>query len=494
MANCKFFLDTRCNNNDVTKPAVLKIAVFHKKSKVLLSLDVRLLPSQWDKEKGQVINHPQAHLLNISLDKKLNQVREALILLDFSTELSKLTTPELGALLRDKLGLEAPALRGVRGAKKDKKEGTPDDPKSVGYWYDRYMSHCVAPRTAQIYKCTKNRINAFLARQDKDIYKLRFEDINKEWLLSFNDFLAEHAPKANGRAPHMRNLRTVNNYAIDNEVTTNYPFRRFSIKREKTKHRDFTVEQLRRIFCYECESEADQRYLDCFKISFLLLGANIIDVCHLDKIENGYIHYIRSKTKKPYTIKIEPETQALIDKYRGEKFLLNYMDNCQHYRSYYGHMYKALKRLSKELHLPDLTSYWARHSWGTIAGMLDIPWQTIRGGLGHGGDTVTDVYVRFDRTKVDVAQRRILDFLLYGIDYRNAHMVATTKPEPAPKEPEEPVKVDIIKHPKHKKRRPRIGDYLKGKSLNGDTPEDNSSEDDTANGNPSNDESPKNEG
>ena len=63
---------------------------------------------------------------------------------------------------------------------------------------------------------------------------------------------------------------------------------------------------------------------------------------------------------------------------------------------------------------PDISSYWARHSWATIAASLDIPRDTIAHALGHGGNTVTDIYIDFDEGKVDEANRKVLDWVLYG--------------------------------------------------------------------------------
>ena len=63
---------------------------------------------------------------------------------------------------------------------------------------------------------------------------------------------------------------------------------------------------------------------------------------------------------------------------------------------------------------PKLTTYWARHTWPTIAASLDIPKETIAAALGHGGNTVTDIYIDFDRRKVDEANRKVMDWVLYG--------------------------------------------------------------------------------
>ena len=58
--------------------------------------------------------------------------------------------------------------------------------------------------------------------------------------------------------------------------------------------------------------------------------------------------------------------------------------------------------------------YWARHSWATIAAELDIPKETIAAALGHSSSTVTDIYINFDRTKIDRANRQVLDYVLYN--------------------------------------------------------------------------------
>jgi integrase len=68
------------------------------------------------------------------------------------------------------------------------------------------------------------------------------------------------------------------------------------------------------------------------------------------------------------------------------------------------------RRKEKALH-PDISMYWARHSWATLAAYLDIPKETIAAALGHGGRDVTDIYIRFDEKKIDEANRKVIDAL-----------------------------------------------------------------------------------
>ena len=144
------------------------------------------------------------------------------------------------------------------------------------------------------------------------------------------------------------------------------------------------------------------------------------DLCNLQTYENGRVEYIRAKTHKPYSIKVETEANEIIQKYSGEKHLLNYLDTYKNYRSFYMNMCNGLKAIKQRLNdiddgvtIKELTSYWARHSWATIAAYLDIPKDTIAAALGHGGNTVTDIYIEFDMRKVDEANRKVLDYVLY---------------------------------------------------------------------------------
>lgn len=75
-------------------------------------------------------------------------------------------------------------------------------------------------------------------------------------------------------------------------------------------------------------------------------------------------------------------------------------------------MNRSLKELGSSIGYPELTTYWARYSWATIAAQLDIPKETIAKALGHGSETVTDTYITFDYSKVDKANRAVIDYMM----------------------------------------------------------------------------------
>ena len=275
--------------------------------------------------------------------------------------------------------------------------------------------------TKGVYKHTLDKIHAY----DPGIDKKTFEDIGLKWLTDFEAFCAKTASK-NARNIHLRNIRAVFNNAIDYEITTAYPFRRFKIRPEATRKRSLSVEELRRLFDYPVEEYA-KIYRDMFRLIFMLVGINSVDLHGLKSItRDERIEYKRAKTGRLYSIKVEPEALEIINKYRGKRGLLCIADRWSDSRNFCHQCNKALQKIGQverrgrggkkiiTAEFEGVSTYWARHTWATIAASLDIPKDTIAAALGHGGNTVTDIYIDFDQGKVDEANRRVIDWVLYG--------------------------------------------------------------------------------
>ena len=99
-------------------------------------------------------------------------------------------------------------------------------------------------RTKAIYLATLSRMLAF----DPNLEKLAFEDVTVRWLTDFDNFLAKTSPSQNARNIHFRNIRTVINAAVDDELTTYYPFRRFKIRPTPTRKRSLSLEGIQKVF------------------------------------------------------------------------------------------------------------------------------------------------------------------------------------------------------------------------------------------------------
>lgn len=295
--------------------------------------------------------------------------------------------------------------------------------KNILYYIDEYNETKVKESTKQVFLTTKKRIEAF----DKHA---TFDTIDRNWLERFQAHELLKGRKINGIGIDLRNIRTVFNWAIDNEITTKYPFRKFSIKAEREQYLYLNAEEMREFRDIEVEPFME-KYRDLFMLGFYLIGINISDLLELPSgcIKHGRIQYRRNKTSRLYDIKVEPEAMAIIEKYKGTEHLISILDDGTKETSFRRRLNDYIKRIGpvtmeknkrgalikkniKPLH-PDIVWYTARRSWATIAACLDIPKETIGKALGHSewDSTTTDLYISFDNKKIDDANRKVIDYL-----------------------------------------------------------------------------------
>lgn len=261
----------------------------------------------------------------------------------------------------------------------------------------------------------------------KDLDAMNFEDVTYAWLSDFEVWMKKNNLSQNTRKIHFGNIRTAMREAYKRELTGADPFRRFSFRPAKTRKRSLDVAVLRSLINYPVEPFAEI-YRDMFILSFMLLGINSIDLYNLMEVtRQGRIEYDRSKTGGIFSVKVEPEAMAIIENYRGEKGLLCIADRWSDHRNFRHQMNAAIKRIgkaqgkgkrdkTKDGPFAELTSYWARHTWATIAYELGISEDVISQALGHQGSgaRITEVYIRRNMDRVDEANRRVLDWVLYG--------------------------------------------------------------------------------
>lgn len=407
MAKLKFYLDTRAVANG--HPAPLKLAVSNNCTRVFALTGIRLLASQWNEVAGRVMNHPQRKKISTNMAIIMASAEGLIKELKKNGRIKKMTAQEIKELLVER-GIVPDPKESLEPAPKPEPVKPEPQRGSFVCAFEEFIGQKSNERTADIYKCTLKRLRAYCRGLDK----LNFEDITFDWLKRFEAYMAQSAPTANARNIHLRNIRAVFNYAIDMEITKSYPFRRLKIKAQRTKKRNLTIDQLRQLFALKLDP-VYQKYLDVFLLDFMLIGINTIDLLHLEHIDDGRIEYDRAKTGRHYSIKVEPEAAALISKLAGKKYLIYPVEHHVDYRNYTQKVNAMLKQIVAKLDgFPQISMYWARHSWASVAAYLDIPKEAIAAALGHGGNTVTDIYINYDSRKVDRANRMVLDYVLYG--------------------------------------------------------------------------------
>jgi integrase len=275
--------------------------------------------------------------------------------------------------------------------------------------FNRYFQKFTDEKTSNtkdLYTGTLTKIERYYGKN------VEFDDINYTWLTTLEKKLKAENLRINTISIHLRNIRAVYNNALANEIIgyEKYPFRKFKIAKEKTRKRALTIEQLCSLFAYQ-GTITENFYVDMAKLIFYLRGINMKDLFYLKEHQNGHIYYRRAKTGTLIDIKIEPESQALLDRYKGKNSLLYFCEKMHRYESLTYRINENLKQIAQKIGLPDLTTYVFRHTWATIAAEMDIPKETIAAGLGHSSSDVTDIYIKFNQKKVDIANRQIIDFV-----------------------------------------------------------------------------------
>ena len=386
MAKLHLYLDQRKPSKDGRCP--VRVSVFWmedgKKKRVLIPTGVLVLPKNWDAAKeADKRNGANNALLSAYLDRAKETIAETI------KSGSRLNSDALKA-----------ALAGDDGA--------PDD-ESRQKVLPYFRSHAAGKRgtrTVEIYEYTARKVEEFAGPD------LTWKDITHKWLTDWDRWMERTMPSANSRGIHLRNLRHVVNAAIDDGLLTTYPFRRFSIKKTETEKLALSVQQLREVI--RAELPSGWHYRDMFVLSFLLQGINIGDLCSLTVgcYDGERLRYRRSKTGKLYSIKVEPEAAAIIERYRGQQgtYLLDILEHWGTAASYRSKYNKRMKQLFPGM--PHMSSNVARHTYATLLGEIDVPIEVISQALGHSiGSSVTAIYVKHDQRKVDDANRRLFDWV-----------------------------------------------------------------------------------
>ena len=245
MKNLCLVLDTRYTNDSGS--SVVKLRISKDKKMAYISTDVKLKKEQWNTESGMVVNHPRARAVNLFLSERLAEVEELLMV--HHDKFLSMTASEI--------------VKAIKEIQKPKPVVVEKPTDLFVPYFEGFVARKDKKRTIDLYNATLKKIKNFA----EDWEGLCFSQITPAWLSSFDKFMMTDSPSKNARNIHFRNIRAVFNDAIDEEVITYYPFRKFKLKNEETRKRSFSVEQLATFFTAEHPAYAEV-YLDIFKLMF----------------------------------------------------------------------------------------------------------------------------------------------------------------------------------------------------------------------------------
>lgn len=415
MVGCRLYFDER--RLDKQGHGALRVMITRNGTVAMMSLGIKLLSDQWDG--AHVVNHPEAKVLNSAIRIKIGDIERCLRDLTNEGRLMGKTAAQVKTLVEEEL---TPGLAQMRKEAALKRKVAVN---GISAYFRRFIARKDNEGTRGLYQDTYNKLVKFCDDCGFEFDALLFEDIKKQWLVDFEKFCLR-TERQNTASRHLRDIRAVFNAAIDDGLTSNYPFRKFKIRQEISEDKSYTAEELRRLFEFKSKVRGEREAIDVFKLMFCFIGINSVDLANCEPAMKGRIKYIRKKTGKPYNIKVEPEAAEIIRKYGGNTHLINILEKCTNYKTYFHRLGQNLKKVGKqpvpgkksigEAILPDICTGSARTSWATIAQEeLDMPREVIAAALGHSTVDVTTTYLRTEwRKKVDEANRKVLDWVIYG--------------------------------------------------------------------------------
>ena len=196
--------------------ALIQVEATLNKRKLYISTHIFIEPKQWDSRKQQVINHPIAEELNTRL-------------YSFIVELEQIEMSFWRKGIPITLGL----------LKKSNKTSMGADVSFTKFAYYTTMNSTKK-------ETTKNNLLTTIHRLQEFKSNITFKDINFIFVRDFEHFLQMQHCKTNTIGKHLRQLRTFVNEAINAGYMNldDYPFRKYSIKNEKTTHLSLTENEL----------------------------------------------------------------------------------------------------------------------------------------------------------------------------------------------------------------------------------------------------------
>lgn len=389
MTNIRIKLDLRKQKCDGSYPVII---TFYHRATLRIGTGMAATPDEWDEAAGLFRGSTPTVRSNNARLRHYQSTAEVLLLnLSVGGELAKMTSREVQERVQRELN-----LRESRGS---------------GALLDDYLERTKvgkSERTQELIHYTQKRLLELIGRK-------RVADIDAKWCEEYRDKLSAIYAAHTVRSDLARIGRAITLALEDGHIPRN-PMRAVRKPRAQVRKKALAVEQLRQLRDMQTNYKASAFARDVFMLQLYLIGINLVDLHAAKGLTNGRLDYIRHKTKKAYSVKVEPEAMVLIERLRGKDSLVDF--SYSSYKAALGSVDNALSRLGVT---DGFSTNWARHTWATIAAELEIPMETISHALGHQiGSPVTSIYIAVNQKKVDDANRRV-------IDYINADLLGTGK-------------------------------------------------------------------
>ncbi|WP_290433504.1 MULTISPECIES: site-specific integrase [Bacteroidales] len=263
---------------------------------------------------------------------------------------------------------------------------------------------------------------------------VKYEDVSVVWLKKFESHLRSQRKSQTTIAIYLRALRQIFNNARDTGIIklAQYPFGRgkYEIQEGEGRKLALTLEQIGQIARFDDGLEATAKYRDYWLFLYFCNGINVADFVKLrySDIQDGQLCYIRQKTvsrtrliKRIRAVMI-PQMDDIIKRWGNKPSpnglifpILSGNETVEETHAKTTALTSLINRkfryISKELNLPRISTYTARHSFATVLKRAGANIAYISESLGHSDIRTTENYLAsFEREEREKNARLLTQF------------------------------------------------------------------------------------
>lgn len=312
---------------------------------------------------------------------------------------------------------------------KDSKE------KNINFFYQKRIERFLKKDSISTSKNYELALKCLLRFHGKPI--LKFEEVTVSWLEQFEKHCVEVENKSLTTVSiYVRTLRTVFNDAKADKTIKEelYPFgkRKYQIPAPKNTKKALSPTQLKVLFEAEPQTPEQEKAKSFWFFSYLSNGMNFKDILNLKykNIDGDKLSFVRAKTSttnrssKPITIYLNEYTKGVIEKYGNNDrspddyvfpFLNSNMSSEQQYKvvkNFVSMVNQNFLKYAKSNGIEEkISSYWARHSFTTMAVRNGASMEMVGEAVGHTNTKTTMNYFKgFDDEAKREMSSKLLDF------------------------------------------------------------------------------------
>lgn len=296
-------------------------------------------------------------------------------------------------------------------------------------------------KTASSYNSSLKSLKKFLNPTNPDaVNKLHIIDINKTWLNKYEKYMLDNGKSYTTIGIYLRPLKAIYNIAMSENPAyeKHYPFGKgqYEIPSTVKVKKALKKDDLKILYQAILKTKQQEKAKDFWFLSYVSNGMNINDIARLKfkdvSFEENKLPFYRGKTQrtkktnlKEISVLLTSLSKAIIRKYQNEEtnsedYVFNILskndtaiEKVRKIENFTRFVNDHIKILAKANEITEeISTYWERHSFSTMALNSGANIELISESLGHSDIKTTKSYLSgFDDANKEAIINKITDFL-----------------------------------------------------------------------------------